>query len=125
MSEEANPVKVITTDTLSYFKDKMSVDFVTQDALNVKQTKRLLFKNVNVIRSSWKADSTYTSYGYVTSVKLTGVTANHFVEVVLSNDDAVSGQFGPVVDSYDGGVKIYAADIPLKQITIPTIIAWE
>ena len=122
---QVNPAKVITTDTLSYFKDKMSADFVTQDAISTKQTKRLLFQNVPVIRSSWKADSTYPSYGYVSSIKLTGVTSSHFVEVVLGSDDAISGQFAPIVDSYNGGVKIYAADIPLKQLTIPTIIAWE
>ena len=46
-------------------------------------------------------------------------------EVIFSMADAISGNFAPVAESYNGGVYLYAADKPEGNIVIPTIICWK
>ena len=93
-----------------------SVAYVASDA------KVLSFTNKTVDPSAWGSDTTYTDFSYRASVACSGVTANHYVEVIFSPTDAVSGTFCPVSASYDGGVYIYASEIPSATVTIPTIV---
>ena len=46
-------------------------------------------------------------------------------DVILGVKDAMSGNFAPVSESYNGGVYIYAASVPEAAITIPTILCWK
>jgi len=89
------------------------------------ELKKLQFNNTSVPASLFVADTTYEDYGFRAPVALSGVTSTMIPEVVLSLADAVSGIFAPVAESYNGGVYLYASDVPESAITIPTILAWK
>ena len=89
------------------------------------ELKKLLFTNVTVPVYNFSSDYTYQDYGYRAAVALDGVISRMIPEVVLGTEDAVSGDFSPVSETYDGGVYIYAASPPQNDITIPTIICWR
>ena len=89
------------------------------------ELKKLLFTGVSVPTSAFVSDSTYEDYGYRAAVALSGVTSSMIPEVVFSLADASGGNFAPVAETYNGGIYLYAADVPERQITIPTIICWR
>ena len=89
------------------------------------ELKKLLFTGVSVPTSAFVSDSTYDDYGYRAAVSLSGVTSSMIPEVVFSLADASGGNFAPVAETYNGGIYLYAADVPESQITIPTIICWR
>ena len=86
--------------------------------------KPLNFTSKTVSTSAWSSNSTYSDYAYRASVTCSGVTANHFPEVVFSPADATSGNFAPVAQSYSGGVYIYAKSKPTATVTIPNIVCF-
>lgn len=71
------------------------------------------------------SDLSYADYPYRAAVALTGVTADMIPEVVFGLAEATSGIFAPVAECYNGGVYLYANDVPEAAITIPTIICWR
>lgn len=91
------------------------------------ELKKLQFSNTVVSLSAFQADLTYEEqgYGYRAAVALDGVIDSMIPEVIFGMADAVGGVFAPVVKSYNGGVYLYASDVPESAITIPTIIAWR
>ena len=89
------------------------------------ELKKLQFNNTFVSASQFVSNTTYEDYGFRASVPLSGVTSTMIPEVVLSLTDAVSGIFAPVAESYNGGVYLYASDVPESAITIPVIICWK
>ena len=89
------------------------------------EKKKLIFANKSVSASSFSSNSTYADYPYRAAVSLSGVTSSMIPEVVFSLTDAVSGNFAPVAEAYNGGVYIWAAEKPSATITIPTIICWR
>lgn len=89
------------------------------------ELKKLQFNNVSVSKGSFVSDTTFQDFPYRASVALSGVIESMIPEVVLSVDDAGSGNFAPVAESYNGGVYLYAGSPPDADITIPTIILWR
>ena len=85
----------------------------------------LTFENVAVQAASFVSDSTYADYPYRAAVTLTGVSSSMIPEVVFGVSDAMSGNFAPIAEAYDGGIHLYAAAVPDAAITIPTILAWR
>lgn len=100
---------------------KIAAGAVTRAKL-ASDVKVLAFTEKAVDASAWVSDSTYTDFPYRAAVACEGVTAKHYAEVVFSPDDAMSGSFAPVAESYDGGVYLYASEIPDAALTIPTIV---
>lgn len=92
--------------------------------LAAKQPKKLLFSNVSISAASFVSDLTYAEYGYRAQIALTGVTASMVPEVIFGLDDAVSGIFAPIVESYSGGIYLYASEQPSGATTVPTIVCW-
>ena len=86
---------------------------------------KLTFTNVTMNVSTFQRTSTYADFPYRGVVALTGVTAAMIPEVFLGVTDAVSGNFAPVAESVDGGICLYAAEIPSANVTIPTILCWR
>ena len=82
----------------------------------------LSFTNKTVAVSDWASDTTYEDFPYRAAVACEGVTAKYYAAVVFSPTDALEGIFCPVVESYDGGVYLYANEIPSAAVTIPTIV---
>ena len=100
---------------------KIAAGAVTREKLSA-DTKVLSFANKTVAVSNWASDTTYTDFPYRAAVACEGVTANHYASVVLSPMDALKGIFCPVVESYNGGVYLYASEIPETALTILTIV---
>lgn len=94
-----------------------------ETTVNNLNEKIKFFKNVTVPVSAWAADTTYPQYPYRATVTASGVTANHYCEIVFSLNDATSGYFAPICESIADGIYIYATAIPIAAITIPTIKA--
>ena len=86
---------------------------------------KLQFSNVSVSAVDFVSDTTYQDFPYRAGVALSGVIESMIPEIVLSVEDATSGNFAPVAESYNGGVYLYATSAPESDITIPTIIAWR
>ena len=89
------------------------------------ELKKLQFSNVSVSAVDFVSDTTYQDFPYRAGVVLSGVIESMIPEIVLSVEDATSGNFAPVAESYNGGVYLYATSAPESDITIPTIIAWR
>lgn len=109
------------TDPLEVETDSIKAGAVTRAKL-ASDVKVLAFTNKAVATSAWASDSTYTDFPYRAAVACQGVTVKHYAEVSFSPADAMSGDFAPVAASYDGGVYIYASEIPEAALTIPTIV---
>lgn len=86
---------------------------------------KLTFSSTSVPAASFVSDSTYTDFPYRAAVALTGVSSSMIPEVVFGVSDAMSGNYAPVAEAYDGGIYLYAAAVPDAAITIPTILAWR
>lgn len=99
----------------------VTADMLSEDAV------RRTYRNLQVGTSQWQYDPDGASlkYPYRAAVPLAGVTASNLAWVRFSLDDAGSGSFGPGANTYDGGVYIYADDIPELAITIPQITVWR
>jgi hypothetical protein len=89
------------------------------------ELKKLQFNNVSVAVSKFVSNTTYEDYHFRASVALEGVLESMIPEVIFSLTDAISGNFAPVSETYNGGVYLYAADKPEGNTVIPTIICWK
>ena len=89
------------------------------------EMKKLQFSNVTVPKGAFVSNTTYQDFPYRASIALSGAIKSMIPEVVLSVDDALSGDYAPVAESYNGGVYLYAGSPPDADITIPTIIMWR
>ena len=86
--------------------------------------KRVVTNKV-VAKADFKSDNTYTDYPYRAAIAVNGVTTNMIPEIIFDVLDAISGNYSPVAQTYNGGVYIYAASPPDNNLTIPTIIVWR
>ena len=111
---------------MDHLKDVLDGDVAGHLQAEIEQlaedVKVLAFTGKTVDVTGWESDSTYTDFPYRAAVACEGVTAKHYAEVTFSPADVLEGIFCPVVTSYDGGVYIYASDIPGVALTIPTIV---
>lgn len=86
-------------------------------------SKTLVFGRENIETPAWVADSTYSAQGYHwrASVYCPGVTASHRPDVAFGPEDAVSGNFAPVADSFADGVYVYAKTKPTANVLVMSI----
>lgn len=89
------------------------------------ELKKLMFEDTVVPTSAFASDATYADWPYRASVPLAGAISGMVPEVILGMNEATSGSFAPVAESYNGGVYLYADGVPSASITIPTIILWR
>lgn len=89
------------------------------------ELRKLQFDNTAVPTSAFVADQTYEDYPYRAAVALPNVISSMIPDVMLGMTEATSGIFAPVAECYNGGVYLYANDVPSAAITIPTIICWR
>lgn len=105
--------------------DSLAQELANLEAGTAVELKKLAFANTAVAVSTWADDSTYEDYPYRAAVALSGVTAAMIPDVVFGLAAMADNSFAPVAECYNGGVYIYAADVPESTITIPTIICWR
>lgn len=121
-------IKIDTTTMQSQFEALLrSIQNELQDLESGTgvELKKLQFNSVSVAVSKFVSNTTYEDYPFRASVALEGVQSTMIPEVIFSMADAISGNFAPVAESYNGGVYLYAADKPEGNIVIPTIICWK
>lgn len=104
---------------------RISEELADLEAGTAVELKKRSFFDTVVPASAFVADSTSEDYPYRAAISLSGVVSGMVPEVVFGLADAVSGNFAPVVEAYNGGVYIWAAEVPETSITIPTIICWR
>lgn len=100
-------------------------ELASLEAGTAVELKKLAFYNTTVSASAFIADNTYPDFPFRASVALTGVLESMIPDIMLSLEDATSGNFSPVCECYNGGVYLYASSVPDADITIPTIICWK
>lgn len=105
--------------------DNLAQELANLEAGTAVELKKLAFANTVAAVSAWAEDSTYEDYPYRAAVALSGVTAAMIPDVVFGLAAMADNSFAPVAECYNGGVYIYAADVPESTITIPTIICWR
>lgn len=86
--------------------------------------KRVVTNKV-VAKAAFTSNSTYADYPYRAAIAINGVTTDMIPEIIFDVADAISGNYSPVAQTYNGGVYIYAASPPDNNLTIPTIIVWR
>ena len=89
------------------------------------ELKKLQFDNTAVPTSAFVSDATYEDYPYRAAVALSNVISSMIPDVMLGMAEAISGIFAPIAECYNGGIYLYANDVPESSITIPTIICWR
>ena len=83
-----------------------------------------LYKNVEVLTSSWQPDTTYARYPYRALVPLTEATDTTTPNIIFSLADVEKGIFAPLAESVNGGIYIYSSVLPANNIYIAKIILW-
>ena len=85
---------------------------------------RLVFLNVSIEASAFVKQSTPTVSGYAwtASKALAGATVDMLPVVVFGAEDAASGNFASVVDTYSGGIYIYARKKPTATVSIQSCV---
>lgn len=87
------------------------------------ELKKLLFENTVVESSAFTETNSYEDWPFRAAVPLMGITSGMIPEVVFRPGD--TGLFAPVAVSYNGGIYIFASEIPEDTVTIPTILCWR
>ena len=105
--------------------DAIQKELADMEAGTAVELKKLQFSNVSVSKGDFASDTTYQDFPYRASIALSGAIKSMIPEVVLSVDDALSGNYAPVAESYNGGVYLYAGSPPDSDVTIPTIVLWR
>lgn len=105
--------------------DSLAQELAKLEAGTGVELAKLCFADTTIPAASWASDSTYGDYPYRAAVALSGVTSAMVPEVVFGLTAMADNSFAPVAECYNGGVYIYAADVPESAITIPTIICWR
>lgn len=112
------------------------VDLAKQEVVNAKHYADLaaesaiqsqkfrVLNDIVVPVASWSSN-TSSAYPQKALINIDNVTSNQIVDVYFAESEAVSGNYSPVTDSIDGGVYIYAKEVPSSDITIPSILIFK
>lgn len=73
-------------------------------------------------KAQFKPNLTYAEFPFRAVVPLEGVKSTMVADVIFGLQDAISGIFAPIVEAYDGGLYLYATNVPANPVTIPTIV---
>lgn len=77
------------------------------------------FTNVSLNSSAFEEDTTYIEFQYRATVMLPGVKSSDVINIDFAMAEAISGNYSPVCESFNGGVYFWSkTNVP---IVIPTI----
>ena len=97
------------------FLSKGNADLLYQPIGNYTTTK--VFENVTV--SNWSNNTTYAEYPYVSVIANDYILSSDLGEIYFGISEATNGNYAPVCETINGGIKIWSK--VNTQITIPTI----
>ena len=87
------------------------------------ELKKLVFESTEVQIAAFAETNSYADFPYRATVPLSGVTSGMIPEVIFLPEDV--GLFAPIAVSYNGGIYVFASEIPEAAVTVPTIICWR
>lgn len=105
---------LLSTYLNMYLKSEV---YTKAETRNLVDERILKYENKQPV---WTLDTTYSDYSYKGTIAITGVTTAMIADVVFSLNDANSGNYAPICETYNGGVYIYSK--VNTSITIPTIM---
>jgi len=83
------------------------------------EKENIIYNNIQV--NTWNViDDINFPYNYSSDIILDNATSTDYIEVIFDINCSISGNYAPICESYDGGVKIYSK--VAEEIVIPTII---
>lgn len=121
-----NPVEnKLITYSLNELNDSIRTLVGRVDNLEYAQLQ--IQQNVEVTTSMFSEDTTYADlgYNYKGTIPISGITTSDVVNVTFNMAQAVSGNFAPISSTYNGGVYIYAKEIPTSTIIVTLEIIKE
>jgi hypothetical protein len=121
IAAHASAHKAGGTDPLIVDGDSIADKSISREKL-AEDVKVLSFTGVTVAVGKWAEDDIFPDYPYRAAIGCSGVTARFFPTVVFDPADVLGGTLSPVAVSYNGGVYIYASEIPEEDMTIPTTV---
>ncbi len=89
------------------------------------ELRKLQFTDTVVPVSAFVFGSPSRNFPYWAAVNLPNVIDSMIPEVYFTDDDAESGNYSSVPETYNGGIYIKAASPPETDLSIPTIICWR
>lgn len=81
----------------------------------------IIAQNVEVGTDAWVADTTFAEYPYRAAAVVSGAAENMLANVVYAPTESDSGDYSKQTAAYDGGVYIYAKEVPAAAITLLTV----
>lgn len=85
----------------------------------------IVFTDVTIWPAAFVADSTYENYPYAAFIECQNVKDTHQPDIAFSRDTPQKCSIAKTAKSANGGIYIYAEDVPTESITISTIICWD
>ena len=125
LNEKANKTDV--TKALESKANKTDIPTkASQLAQDVKYVKAQAYYNVEVAPSNFVEDTTYIEFPYKASVILNEQILESMLPIVtLSVKDALDGNIAPVAACITGGIYLYAAEKPVENVKIETVLIVE
>ena len=77
------------------------------------------YKLENIEILTWDDSNKYTDFDFQAQINIANLSELDFVNVVFGVNDAVSGNYAPAIEQYDGYILVFAK--VNTTITIPTI----
>lgn len=94
-------------------------------ARGLDTTRDITLHDIVITADQWTDISEYDDFPFQYIVPIEGVTTKMTPEITFDVNEVISGNFAPIADTVDGGVRVLAASRPEYTITIPTIIVWK
>lgn len=94
-------------------------------ALALDVTRDITVNDARVDADAWMEGTAHVDFPLYAVIPIEGVTAKMRVDVIFSPVEAASGNYAPIAETIDGGVKIFAVEYPDNGFTIPTVIIWK
>ena len=83
------------------------------------------FTNIECPMSQWKKSNEVTEYPYSLDIPLDYIKSTSMATVIFNEDDIKYDDYAPICQTLDGIVRIYAKNIPFKNIIISEIQCYD
>lgn len=77
-----------------------------------------MVKTRKVLIKDWHRIPKYKDYPYIAAIAIENATSEMFPFTEFEKNDAESGNYAEICESYNGGVRIFAKEPPDKDITV-------
>lgn len=103
------------SNNLQSFYSKIKNDIVNASTI-IKE------EDIDVKFDAFVFDGEYEEYPYSAKVVVPDANADMIPTIIFSLKDALSTNFAPIAQSYDGYVKIFAKEIPSENVKIASMV---